>query len=78
MAVKGFRKPESYSDVFKVLEENKIISKKFSSKLQSMSSFRNILLHRYPFIDRNKLLEIAKEDVKDIEKFVKIILKMLK
>lgn len=43
-----------------------------------MSSFRNILLHRYPFIDRNKLLEIAKEDVKDIEKFVKIILKMLK
>jgi uncharacterized protein YutE (UPF0331/DUF86 family) len=77
ISVKGFRRPMDYSDVFVVLEENKIINKYFSSHLQKMAKFRNVLVHRYALVDRSKLFKIVKKDVKDIVKFVKIILKLI-
>jgi len=64
-------------DVFVVLEDNKIINKYFSSHLQKMAKFRNVLVNRYALVDRSKLFKIVKKDVKDIVKFVKIILKLI-
>ncbi|MEM5809767.1 MAG: DUF86 domain-containing protein [Candidatus Aenigmatarchaeota archaeon] len=78
ISVKGFRRPTDYSDVFVVLEENKIIDKDFSKHLQEMAKFRNVLVHRYALVNRGRLLKIIKEDVKDIKEFIKIILKLLK
>jgi uncharacterized protein YutE (UPF0331/DUF86 family) len=77
ISVKGFRRPVDYSDVFVVLEENKIISKDFSRRLQEMAKFRNVLVHRYIIVDRGKLLKIVKDDVKDVVEFVKTILKLI-
>jgi uncharacterized protein YutE (UPF0331/DUF86 family) len=67
-----------YADVFAVLEENKILSKNFSRRLQEMAKFRNVLVHRYAIVNKGKLLEIAKKDIKDIIKFVKLVLKFIK
>lgn len=67
-----------YSDVFVVLEENNIIKRNFSHRLQEMAKFRNVLVHRYTMVDRDKLGKIAKEDLKDITEFVKMILKLIK
>jgi len=78
ISVKGFRKAESYSDVFKVLEENGIINKDLSEKLQSMVKFRNVLVHRYANVDFNKIVEFSKKDIKDIEEFIKIVLNFVK
>jgi uncharacterized protein YutE (UPF0331/DUF86 family) len=77
ISVKGFRRPMDYSDVFLVLEENKIINKNFSYRLQEMAKFRNVLVHRYALVDRSKLFRIVKEDVKDIVEFVKVVLKSI-
>jgi len=77
ISVKGFRRPMDYSDVFLVLEENKIINKDFSYRLQEMTKFRNVLVHRYALVDRSKLFKIVKEDVKDIVEFVKVVLKSI-
>lgn len=77
ISVKGFRRPMDYSDVFLVLEENKIINKDFSYRLQEMAKFRNVLVHRYALVDRSKLFKIVKEDVKDIVEFVKVVLKSI-
>jgi uncharacterized protein YutE (UPF0331/DUF86 family) len=49
ISVKGFRRPMDYSDVFLVLEENKVINKDFSYRLQEMAKFRNVLVHGYAF-----------------------------
>ncbi len=44
---KGLRRAEEYREMFEILEEEGIINKKLASKLQDMSSFRNLLVHRY-------------------------------
>jgi len=77
ISVRGFRRPLDYSDVFVVLQENKIIDKSLSSRLQEMAKFRNVLVHRYALINKDKLLEIVKHDIKDINEFVKIVLKLV-
>lgn len=78
ISVRGFRRPVDYSDIFVVLEENKIISKDFSHSLQEMAKFRNVLVHRYALVDKDRIIKIVREDVKDITEFVKIILKLIK
>ena len=78
ISVKGFRRPVDYKDVFVVLEENNIIKKSLSKRLQEMAKFRNVLVHRYPFVDRKKLISIAKKDVKDIVDFTRVILNLIK
>lgn len=43
----GLRKAESYRDIFKVLEEEKIISSALSKELQNFAVFRNRIVHLY-------------------------------
>ena len=74
----GFRRPVDYKDVFAVLEENKLISKKFAERLMNMAKFRHVLVHPYAFVNRNKILEISRRDIKDVKKFVEIVLKLIK
>ena len=40
IAEKGFRRADDYKDIYKVLEEEKILSSELSSKLQEMAQFR--------------------------------------
>ncbi len=77
IAEKGFRRAEDYKDIFRVLEEEKIIDSGLSSKLQEMAQFRNLLVHRYSEIDTKRLFIVMSEDLKDIQKFVKRILKYI-
>lgn len=42
IAEKGFRRAEDYKDIFKVLEEEKILGDLLSEKLQEMAQFRNL------------------------------------
>ncbi len=74
IAEKGFRRPEDYKDIFKVLEEERIIDPALSAKLQEMAQFRNLLVHRYARIDAKRIFIIMSEDMKDIQEFAKRIL----
>jgi uncharacterized protein YutE (UPF0331/DUF86 family) len=78
IAVKAFRRPMDYKDVFKVLEEEKLIKKELSSRLQEMAKFRNLLVHRYAEIKTERIFKIMKEDTKDIKEFLRVILKLMK
>ena len=68
----------SYSDAFEVLKENRIIDEKLAERLKEMAKFRNFLVHRYAFVQKEKLVEIVKQDIKDIEDFVKVVLRLIK
>jgi uncharacterized protein YutE (UPF0331/DUF86 family) len=78
IAVKGFRRPTDYKDVFKILQEKKIIVGNLSIKLQEMAKFRNLLVHRYAELETKKLFKIMKDDAKDIKEFVHVILNFIK
>jgi len=73
----GFRRPEDYKDIYKVLEEEHIIDTELSEKLQEMAQFRNLLVHRYAKIDLKRVYIIMSEDIKDIQEFEKKILKYI-
>ncbi|WP_081428043.1 type VII toxin-antitoxin system HepT family RNase toxin [Dictyoglomus thermophilum] len=47
----GYRTPVSYSDTFKVIYENKVISEEVYNIMEKISKFRNILVHNYTKIN---------------------------
>lgn len=68
----GFRLPDTYGDIFVILAENKVISEEFASDLEKMAGFRNILVHDYLKIDKEKVYgNLEKlDDLKDFAKAV--------
>ena len=77
IAEKGFRRADDYKDIYKVLEEERIIDLVLSAKLQEMAQFRNLLVHRYGKIDTKRIFIIMSEDINDIKQFVNTILKYI-
>ncbi|RLE68991.1 MAG: DUF86 domain-containing protein [Thermoprotei archaeon] len=67
ISVKGFRRPMDYKDIFTILEENNIIDRDLSQRLQNMVKFRNILVHKYAIVDMKIVLKIARKDIVDKE-----------
>jgi len=72
IAAKGFRRPEEYSELFAVLQEQKIIGEGLAKQLAAMAKMRNILVHRYADIDIKRLRDALK-DLGDIEQFMRSI-----
>ncbi len=64
----GFRKPDTYAEIFEILVENKVISKKMFQGLEGMTAFRNVLVHDYLQIDADKVYAILCEKLSHIEK----------
>jgi len=69
ISVRGFRRAEEYSEMFKVLKEEGVIGKGLATKLEDMSRFRNLLVHRYGEVDNRRVLEIIKYNLKDVKEF---------
>ena len=78
ISVKGFRRAEEYSEMFKVLKEEGVIAKELATKLEDMARFRNLLVHRYGEVDNRRVLEIITHNLKDIEEFEREIEKFIK
>jgi len=78
ISVKGFRRAEEYSEMFKVLKEEGVIAKELATKLEDMARFRNLLVHRYGEADNRRVLEIITHNLKDIEEFEREIEKFIK
>lgn len=74
----GLRKPKEYRDNILILGENNILSKKFAERFSLAAGFRNILVHDYVRLDKEKVYEHFKKDAVDIEKFIKFVLIYLK
>ena len=69
------RRAESYADMFKVLGESKVIPKDLAERLSLMARFRNLLIHRYGTLDSNRIVEIVRDHLTDIEMFMEEIRK---
>ena len=73
----GFREPQSYRDVFKILAENGILPEDDLPKYENIASFRNILVHHYGKIDDSIVYGVFRNRVEDIEEYVAYILSWL-
>lgn len=73
IAHKKFRKPTSLRESFYILNEEEIINHDLMAKMVKMTGFRNLIAHDYGKIDYSYVYRIIHNDIKDIEKFIKII-----
>ena len=70
--------PKDYSDTFRIMQNNHIISGSLLEKLILMTRFRNRLVHLYWDVDDNLVLEIMKNDYKDFNEYRTAVLEYLK
>lgn len=71
------RTPETYSDTFRVLGENGILSPEQTVVMEKMAKFRNIVVHQYEAVDAEIVILVLRKHLDDFEKFEKSILATL-
>lgn len=73
ITLKRWRTPNSYGDVARVLEKNRVLPKELCSQLEDLASLRNIIVHLYAEVDQVRLLR----ELPDSVKYLKVIIKVL-
>lgn len=77
IAVRGFRRPKDYADVFKILGEQDLLNEDLTKRLINMARFRHRLVHLYSTIDDRLVFSFIETDLKDILDFSRVIAQML-
>jgi uncharacterized protein YutE (UPF0331/DUF86 family) len=70
--------PKGYPDCFEKLADGGTLTKELSVKLKKMASLRNILIHRYWQIDDRRIFQSVKDNLGDVEEFLRQINKVVK
>ncbi|MEK6690640.1 MAG: DUF86 domain-containing protein [Nitrospirota bacterium] len=70
--------PKGYPDCFEKLSDAKIITKELADRLKKVTSLRNIIIHKYWEIDDSKVFKYTKENVGDLEEFLREINRFIK
>lgn len=78
IALKEFRRPNSYSNSFEILNEEDVISRELTEKLIKMVGFRNIISHDYKKLNFKIVYDVLQNRLQDIEDFVAEIKKALR
>jgi len=73
VAILGGEPPSAYAECFERLAARSIVDAELSNRLQAMARFRNLLLHRYWEVDDQRVLQIARNDLGDLERFVGVL-----
>ncbi len=74
---RGYIKPDSYADVFRILGDNEVIPAPLCRELEGMASFRNLLVHDYLRLDRQKVYQIIQGKVKSLEQLAAVFADLL-
>ena len=64
---------EDYVEVIIKLGKHGVIPKEFSDRIKGMAGLRNILIHEYLKVDRNKLFDYLKYQLEDFVQFIKYV-----
>ena len=70
IAREGLRRPGDYREVFAVLREEGIIESDLGRRLEDMASFRNRLVHGYLDVKPERVYDMARNELSDVEAFV--------
>jgi uncharacterized protein YutE (UPF0331/DUF86 family) len=65
---RGYPKPETYADIFRILGDREVISLSLLHELEGMAAFRNVLVHDYLRLDRKKVYRIIQDKLGHMKK----------
>ncbi|MCA1765427.1 MAG: DUF86 domain-containing protein [Desulfobulbaceae bacterium] len=74
---RDYPKPENYADIFRILHDRGVIPVRLLDDLKGMAAFRNVLVHDYLRLDREKVYRIVREKTEVMEKLAAIYAGML-
>ena len=74
----GWKKPDSYKEVFIILAHNQAIDLELSKNLQKLAAFRNELVHEYLILNHEQIFDIWQTKLPVLEKFLKIVSMIVK
>lgn len=77
IADRGYDKPESYADIFRILHQNKVIQDQLYKNLEGMAAFRNVLVHDYMHLDRSRVYQAIKNKTKYLDELGALFTEML-
>jgi len=69
IASEGLRAPASFADAFAVLGEAGFVDRGLVPALQEMARFRNLLVHGYLRVDDQRVVEILRSRLDDLDAF---------
>ena len=73
----GFGIPDSISEMFYLLEENRYLDNQLTEKMVKAAGFRNLIVHEYAKIEVKQVFDIAQKDIIDLNEYLKSIIKKL-
>ncbi|MDO3376771.1 type VII toxin-antitoxin system HepT family RNase toxin [Geoalkalibacter halelectricus] len=74
---RGYPKPDTYADIFRILREHDVIPESLLRELDGMAAFRNVLVHDYVRLDRKRVHDIIHEKLVSMKKLGEIFAKMI-
>jgi len=74
----AYRVPKTYSDTFRVLHENAILTEELSDKMERMAKFRNVVVHQYDKVDAEIVVGVLKNHLSDFVGFKESIVGFLR
>lgn len=77
IADRGFTKPESYADILRILCKNQIISEELNANLEGIAAFRNILVHDYLRLDRERIFQMIQNRTRYLEELGSVFASLL-
>lgn len=66
--------PGSTNEMFYLLEEDGYLTRDITEKMVKAVGFRNLIVHEYVNLKLERVYEISKKDIHDLETFIKQIL----
>lgn len=74
----GFRPPQDYADVFRILGENRMLPRDLADAMMDMAKFRNLLVHVYWAIDHQRIFGGLPARLETLEAFARHVVQWLK
>lgn len=73
IAAENFEIPSDSAEIFTILGQEKILSKKFAASFAPIARFRNLLVHEYTRIDMRRVYEYLQDELGQFEIFAKAV-----
>ncbi|MGD8868871.1 MAG: DUF86 domain-containing protein [Gemmatimonadales bacterium] len=65
--------PALFADIFRVLRDEGILDTTLAGRLMAMARFRNVLVHLYAEVDDERVLQILRGSLGDLDAFVDVL-----
>lgn len=69
--------PGSTNEMFYLLEDNGYLERNLTEKMVKAVGFRNLIAHEYEKLDLKQVHKVAQKDIRDLNAYIKAVLKKL-